>query len=345
MTQRIKTLLRSSFGFLLAAVFLIVAFRGVDFPDLWDSLQAVDYFWIALLIPVGLLSHYVRAWRWKYLLGHVKKDISTRNLFSAVMIGYMVNNVLPRVGELIRPYVAGKLEGFSKSTALGTVVIERIIDMMSFFVILSLVLFFVPGSLGVFMEDIQAVRPLFLLGSVAGLAIFTLLFFKSESLVRSIRIVLKLVPGRHRTKVEGVFESFVSGFRVGAMRREFLRIGLLSVIMWGLYALALYVPFQAFEPIAAAHLDFSAAVILLTLSTIAFVIPVPGAFGTYHSFLKFALVSMYGIDEVTALSFSIVTHELGAILVVITGIYFFLKDHFKVSEVSLETSTEKPVQS
>ena len=127
------------------------------------------------------------------------------------------------------------------------------------------------------------------------------------------------------------------------MREKFVPVGLLSLSMWGLYALALYVPFLAFDPIVEAGLGLSAAVILLTLSTVAFILPVPGAFGTYHSFLKFALVTMYGIDEITALSFSIVTHELGYIMVMVVGIGYFLKDHIKVSDVPFGTSEGRTV--
>lgn len=338
MTSRLRTITRSLVSLSLAALFLFLAFRGTNFTDLWKSLQEVNYLWIAPVIPIGLLSHVVRAWRWKHLLNHVKPDISVRNLFSAVMIGYMVNNVLPRIGELVRPYVIGKLEGVSKSTALGTVVVERIIDMMSFFFLLCFVLYFFPQSLKAVVSDVDSVRPLFLIGSAVSFVVFVLLFLKSESLFRFLKHLTVIVPHRFAHRIESILESFLSGFRVASMREKFVPVGLLSLSMWGLYALALYVPFLAFDPIAEAGLGLSAAVILLTLSTVAFILPVPGAFGTYHSFLKFALVTMYGIDEITALSFSIVTHELGYIMVMVVGIGYFLKDHIKVSDVPFGTS-------
>lgn len=338
MASRLRTIGRSVFSFLLAAVFLYLAFRGTNVADLWNSLREVDYAWILPVIPIGLFSHYVRAWRWKYLLGHVKPDLSVRNLFSAVMIGYMVNNVLPRVGELVRPYVVGKLEGVSKSTAFGTVVVERIIDMMSLSFLLCVVLFFFPRSLDAFVRDVDTIRPLFLLGSLVSLVLFTLLFAKSESIARFSRSVLVIVPERFVQRLEAIMESFQSGFRFAQMRDKFFPVVLLSLSMWGLYALALYVPFHAFSAIDSARLDFSASVILLMFSSIAFVIPVPGAFGTYHSFLKFALMTMYGIDEVTALSYSIVTHELGYLVVMTVGIAYFLRDHIKVSDVRFGAS-------
>ena len=337
MSSNVKTALRSSVGFLLAAVFLFVAFRGTKFDALWQSLKEVHYLWVLLLVPVGLASHYVRALRWKYLIGHVKENLSTRNLFSAVMIGYMVNNVLPRVGELIRPYVAGKLEGISKSAALGSVVIERIIDMITFFFILCLVLFLYPNSLDAFWENADSFRLLFLAGSILSLLIFVVIFLKSESIFQLVRYIKPIVPARYRNNVDSLLESFLSGFRVATQREKFLSIVALSLVIWFLYGLGLYVPFFAFESLANLHLGFSASIILLTVTSIAFVLPAPGAFGTYHSFLKFSLMKLYGADEVTALSYSIVTHEVGYISIMIVGIYYFLRDHMKVSDVTTST--------
>jgi len=338
MESRTKTAVRSFLSILLAAVFLYIAFRGISFSDLWQSLREVRYLWIALLVPIGLASHYVRALRWKYLLGHVKKDISTPNLFSAVMIGYMVNNVLPRVGELIRPYVAGKLEGISKSTAFGTVVIERIIDMMTFFFVLCLVLFLFPQSLTAFWDDAESLRPLFLAGSVGSFVLFVLIFLKSESIFRLVRYLKPIIPLRYRDKIDAIIDSFLSGFKIASMRKKLPIVIFLSLSIWFLYGLGLYVPFFAFEPIAQLNLGFSASMILLTVVSIAFVLPAPGAFGTYHSFLRYALVKLYGVDDVTALSYSLVTHEVNFIVIMIVGIFYFLKDHLKVSEVRMETT-------
>ncbi|MEX2117574.1 MAG: lysylphosphatidylglycerol synthase transmembrane domain-containing protein [Bacteroidota bacterium] len=340
MAPRAKILLRSILSFLLAGIFLYIAFRGTDFNELLGSLSGLRYGWIILIIPVALSSHYVRALRWKYMLGHVKKTLSVRNLFAAVMIGYMVNNALPRVGEIVRPYVAGRLEGISKSTALGSVVAERIIDSVALVAIVCLILFLAPETLSAFVEDAENLRPLFLAGSVISLVLMTLLFLKSESVVRSAKGLLVLVPSRSRDRVQGIFDSFVSGFRVSTMKEEFWRIGTLSVVMWGLYALGLYIPLLAYPGLDDAGLDITAAVVLLAVSSVAFILPAPGAFGTYHSFLKYALVRLYGVDEVTALSYTIVTHELNVLTTTFVGAWFFLKDHLRVSDVAAEAEKQ-----
>jgi hypothetical protein len=343
MPSKLKKSLQTLLGFLLAAVFLYLAFRGVNFGDLWDSLQRVNYLWVALLIPIIIISHWLRAVRWAYLLSPVKDTLSHRKLFSAVMIGFMVNNVLPRVGEVVRAFAIGRSEGISKSSAFGTVVVERIIDMLTFLFILSAVLFLSPHSLDPFVDNVDAVRPFFLVGSLAFLAIFVVLFFKGESLFRLLNVLRTVVPKRYEERYQRLVESFLSGFSVTRRHDKFAMILLLSFLMYFFYALGLYIPFFAFDALAGHNLDFGASVILLTISTIAFALPAPGALGTYHSFLTVGLVRLYGVDEITALSFSIITHEAGYILTSVVGLFFFLKDHLKVSEVALEATDEHMV--
>ncbi len=343
MPPRLKKILQTLIGFLIAALFMYLAFRGVSLKDLWASLQDVNYLWVALLIPIVLISHWLRAVRWAYLLAPVKPNIPTRNLFSAVMIGFMVNNVLPRVGEFTRPFAIGRSEGISKSSAFGTVVVERIIDMVTFLFILCIALFLSPHSLDPFFDNVDAVRPLFFVGSVLFLGIFVLMFFKGESLFQLLSVLKHIVPKRFESRYQQLVDSFLTGFAVTKMRSQILRIVVLSLLIYFFYALSLYVPFFAFAALAGHNLDFGASVILLTISTIAFALPAPGALGTYHSFLTAALIRLYGVDPVTALSFAIITHEAGYIITTVVGLYYFIKDHIRFSDVVNVSNDSKAV--
>lgn len=343
MSSRTKKFLQTATGFLLAGLFMFLAFRGVSFRELWASLQDVDYWWVALLVPIVVVSHWLRAVRWAYLLSPVKEDIPIRNLFSAVMIGFMVNNLLTRVGEVTRAFAIGRSENISKSSAFGTVVVERIIDMVTFLFILCVILFLYPHSLDPFVSNVDAVRPFFLLGSIAFLAFFIVLFFKGESLFSLLSFLRRFVPIRYEAKYQALLDSFLTGFAVSKMRNKYGMIVALSLLIYFFYALSLYVPFYAFQTMAGHNLDFGAAVILLTISTIAFAFPAPGAMGTYHQFLSFALIRLYGVDNVTALSYSIITHEIGYIITTGVGLYYFLKDHLHVSEVVNGTADKEVI--
>jgi uncharacterized protein (TIRG00374 family) len=255
----------------------------------------------------------------------------------------MVNNVLPRVGEVMRAFAVGRSEGISKTTAFGTVVVERIIDMVTFLFILCIVLFLSPNALDPFFDDVNAVRPLFLMGSILFFGIFALLFFKGETLFSLLNTLKRFVPKRFVGKYEKLVEAFLTGFGVSKRHDKLAMIIILSLLIYFFYALSLYVPFYAFSVIADKNLGFGAAVILLMISTMAFALPAPGALGTYHSFLTAALMGLYGVDRFTALSFSIITHEAGYIITTVVGLFYFLKDHLRFSEVVRETTDTNTV--
>ena len=341
MFTKARNIFQYLLSFLIALVFLYLAFQGVKLSDLWESLKSANYWWVSLLIPINILANWVRALRWADLLSPIKSNISKRNLFSGVMIGYAINNVLPRVGEFVRPYVLGKLEGISRSSAFATVVVERILDFMSFYFIVFVVLFIYPHSLDPFINHADDVRPFFLFGSIAALVIFVLLFFKAEALFRFLARMLSFVPRRHKEQTEKILDKFYSGFAVAKVHKKLARILFQSFIIWGLYALGMYLSFFAFSSLVRQDLDFGAAVVLLVVSSIAWVLPAPGAMGTYHSFLTAAMIGLYSVDKETALSYAIVTHEVGYIVVMVIGGYYFFHDQLKVSELTGASSKEE----
>ncbi len=329
-----KKILSTILSFFLAAFFLYFAFRGVNASQLWSSLRGANYWWILPLVPIALVSNWIRALRWSYLLNPIKPETSVRNLFSAVMIGYAFNNLFPRAGELVRPLVVGKLEHISRSAAFGTVVVERILDFIAFYFIAAIVLAISPNALDPIVANPDAIRPFLLLLSLGALAIFVVLFFKGDAMLRVVQRLMRLFPKRIEARVEKVLSAFISGFGVSKMRNKLGIVSALSLLMWGLYALGLYIPFFAFESLRTLDYDFGAAVLLLVVTSIAWVLPAPGAMGTYHSFLTVAMTKLYGVDPATALSFAIVTHEVGYIVIMAVGGYYFFRDHISFSAVA-----------
>ncbi|MDE3057611.1 MAG: flippase-like domain-containing protein [Bacteroidota bacterium] len=331
-----RSFLRYSVSIVLTALFLYLAFRGVRLSALWNSLVNVQWTWVALLAAVTILSHLARAWRWQYLLYPVKEKVSLRNSFSGVMIGYMVNNVLPRVGEVVRPYALGNLEGISKSAALGTVVIERILDMITFFMLLLVILFVKSSSFGRLFPSFASFEPLFLFIVVALFVLMVVIFFKAESFFSLLKRLTVILPVRLRDKIDAQFSLFASGFSIANYPGKFFMIFITSLLIWALYTLAMYVPFGAYHVIETHALGFGSATILMVVSTIAFVFPTPSGFGTYHTFTSYALVHLFGIDPVTALSYSVLTHESGFVITTVIGLYYFLHDHTHVAEAVRE---------
>jgi glycosyltransferase 2 family protein len=341
MTKKLKSIFRYSVSLIIAFLFLYFAFKDVKLSALWDSLKGVNYLWIAWLIPLNILMGWVRAERWAHLLAPIKSPISKRTLFSGVMIGYAINNVLPRVGEIVRPYIVGKREGISRTSVLGTVVVERILDFMSFYFIVCIVLFLYPHSLDPFVDNADAVRPFFLIGSIASLIGFILLFFKAEAFFRTLAKLLFILPERYKAKAEILLNKFYSGFAIAKVRDKFGVILFQSFLIWGLNALIMFIPFYAFPSLINSGMDFGSSIVLLVVSSIAWILPAPGAMGTYHWFLQVAMIKLYGIDETTALSYAIVTHEVGYLVIMFIGIYYYIRDNIHMSDLASASSNDE----
>jgi len=142
MKEAVKSTIRYSLAVILIIVSCYLALKDVELSKLYDTIVSADYLWVLLPIPVIMLSHWVRALRWKTMLNPILKHSSTWNLFSAVMIGYAANNVVPRGGELLRPYVVSRREKISFSSTFATIVVERIIDVIALVLLFAGVFFF-----------------------------------------------------------------------------------------------------------------------------------------------------------------------------------------------------------
>ncbi|MCK5741801.1 MAG: flippase-like domain-containing protein, partial [Chlorobi bacterium] len=115
MSGKLKSFLKYFLSFIILVISVWYAVRDVNIYELKDVIFDADYLWVFLSVPVILLSHWVRAARWKTMLKPIKETKSVFNLFSAVMIGYFFNCVVPRGGEFIRPYVVARREKISYS--------------------------------------------------------------------------------------------------------------------------------------------------------------------------------------------------------------------------------------
>ena len=138
-----KKILKFTLLTVLLLFFMYLAFKDVDFERLLLELSRTNYIYAIVGMLIGtFLGSYIRAWRWKYLLDPLKPNIKIYSLFPSVMIGYMMNALIPRGGEVARPVLTAQKEGISKASTFGTIVVERIIDMLTMFSVFGFCLFF-----------------------------------------------------------------------------------------------------------------------------------------------------------------------------------------------------------
>ncbi|MDP1677648.1 MAG: lysylphosphatidylglycerol synthase transmembrane domain-containing protein [Bacteroidota bacterium] len=337
MKSIIKNILSMSFSVALAALFLYFAFRGKDITVIWHSLIDVHWSWFIVLFVGSALSHLLRAWRWKYLLHPMKEDVSLRNVFSVTMIGYLINNVVPRLGEFVRPYAMKKLEGISKSATMGTIILERILDIVTFALVVLTVLAIYAEQFGVWFPTMAQFEWLFFVGAIVMMVIFVLIFLKADALFRFLRRFLFLAPQRLRGQVEKIFDSFLSGFRAANHTGNYLMIAITSVLIWVSYIILLYIPFFIYDFSTQNGLNFGSAAVLLVASGLAFAMPTPSGIGSYHSFTSFVLIQIFSIDAMQALSYAVYTHAVGFLTTTILGLYYFFVDKIHVRDAMVKT--------
>src|SRR5574342_698101 len=115
-------------GVLISILFIWLALRDLKLNEFWGAVKQANYWWLLPGIAVYFVGVWVRAWRWHYLLGPIKK-VPTATMFPITTIGYMGNNIYPaRAGEVLRAVILKRKEGVSVSASLATIIVERIFD-------------------------------------------------------------------------------------------------------------------------------------------------------------------------------------------------------------------------
>lgn len=309
---------------------MYLAFKDIDFNGLLIEIKKTKYVFAILGVIVGsVFGSYVRALRWKYLLNPLKENISMKNLFSTVMIGYMMNALIPRSGEVSRPVLLAKKENISKASAFGTIVVERIFDMLSMFIVFGLCILYyrqkISDTFGEYnIEMISLYFSIALLLFV--LVVVVMLFNLGTTEIITEKITSKILPKKYQEKIHKIFFSLINGFLFIKYPKYYLKIFLLTVTLWVSYAFSTFITFYAFD----INLTFIDANLILVMMSFAQTLPLPGnSAGTYHLFTKMALVNIFGVNPETAIGYATVSHLFGLIVLLVIGFYYSIKENFK----------------
>jgi len=287
----------------LLAVFLYLAFRNVNINELWNILKTTNYLYVFIGMALGVFAgSAIRAIRWGVLLEPVKKDISFKNLFATTIIGYMMNNLFPRSGEVIRPYILGKHENISRASAFATIIVERIIDTVMFLLMFGVALLYFQDKIT---DAIPSIGSAVIILSAAIFLMLAWILFMLVSPIKSLRVVkfvTGFLPAKLHEKVDNIFDSLLTGFEVLKKPSLFFRIALYSVLLWAVYLFSTYIPFYSFNILLSDNgtsllKGLWDANLLLVLINVAMFIPSPAATGPYHYICKVTLVNMFAVSE------------------------------------------------
>lgn len=326
MNTKTRRVIQTLVSVAILIVSVYFAFRGVDIQRFAEAFGKANYWWVIASMPVVLLSHYVRAMRWKTLLVPLRKNVTVFNGFSAIMIGYMFNNLIPRSGEVIRAYVFSRREQFALTTTFAVVFVERILDVVA----LAILLLFTSSA---FRREIAVAFPDFSswivsFAIVIGVGVIGLVVFLKTPLASLfLRVVVQPYSQKWYERLSGYIENFVRGFAVLSSPGQYLRIGAETALMWLLYVIPLYMLFFAFDLHLQRPLTLFDANVLCVITSLAIAAaPSPGAIGIYHWCAQVTLMKFYGIDSETALAYATIAHGVGFLVPMLGGPFFMMRE-------------------
>ncbi len=315
-----------SLGIAISALFLYLAFKSVDFDQMIITLQHAKYWWLVPGLMFMFLSLIIRAYRWKLFMNPIKV-VPIKKLFSAMMIGYMANNVFPlRLGEFMRAFAIGRSANISKASSFATILVERIIDVLSLLVIFGVTVLFHD-----FPDNIERAGFIIFIGAVTLIVFIILLLQKTRQTMRFVWWLSSPLPHKIKKTIYSIMRSFLRGFEVLRNSDHYGTILVQSILLWLLYAGMVYVTFFVFDLEPAGASIMIASLVLLVMVSIGIMIPAsPGFVGTYHYFCVQGL-ALFGINANDASGFAIILHLSNYIPMTLAGLIYFWKEnlHFK----------------
>lgn len=333
-------------GLLLSAVFLALFFVTLDFRRLIDALLGANYVYVAPGIGLYLIGVWFRTIRWQRLLEHIQLIRNSR-LFPAVVVGYMANNLLPlRMGEVVRSYYVGQREGVSKTAALVTIFIERLLDALTLLLFVMIIAVFVPltGLAEAFGQRASLPWPLLAaamsLPFVAAFGFLALVGYAPTKVRAVTAYLIRPLPDSIEARLLNAADMFLEGLRSLQSPSTVLSVFALSVPVWlfevGLFFLVGYS--FGFHEIYDSIPDMIVGMILVTaIANIGASIPAaPGGIGLFELIARETLVlaPFAVIDRAVAGGYVAIVHASLLIPMIVLGLIFLWSDHVSFRNIS-----------
>lgn len=308
-------------SFLAIGILLLwIAFRTVDFESLKESLIGANYEWLLLSVFFGLIAYLSRARRWVILINPLGYNPGFWNTFHSMMLGYLANLALPRVGEITRCMTLGKKENIPVDQLVGTVVLERTIDLLSMLVIMFGVFFTSGSKIRDYLNEAIMVpfreKVLSSFGSTwIPWAIF--LFLSALSLFLLISYRKKLRTIRFFSKMFDIARGVINGFRTILRLKRGWEFIFHTILIWFSYAMMTWVVVFSLE--STSHLSFGNSLFILVIGSLAMSAPVQGGMGAFHYFVSRGIAFVEGVSIEDASAYAILTHESQLLLALVLG--------------------------
>ena len=313
----------------ISIIGIYLAFMGEDFDGLIHQIKQVKIFGITLGCFLLVTSCIVRAYRWKLIMDPVEK-IPLHDVFSATMVGYFGNGILAfRLGELLRAYSVTSGRHMSATQAFGTVIMERILDLLMVLLVFVLLIPWFPFE----QEGIRLA--VYIFSGITFAIILGIFLSWKFNLMGKIVEVAFLQKGIGQ-KLFQALNKILDGIVLIKNTDHAVGIVLSSILLWGFYYAVTFIILGACD----LNLGIIGSGIILVLGSIVIGIPaLPGSAGTYDAGIKFSLMVVFGIASEKALTYAIVSHAVSYFPLVIIGMIYFMEGSVRIKDVKKEPIT------
>lgn len=322
--------LKVALSLLLGGLILYWMYRDFDFRQVEHVLlHEMNWTWMLLSFPFGILAQAFRGWRWHLTLEPVGEHPRTSTSVYSIFLSYAVSLVVPRIGEFARCGVLRRYDGVSFPKALGTVVVERAIDSALVMCIALVTMLCQFSVFNTFFDRTGTNISTLLSGfsttgyivtAICGLAVCLLAWY----IMRRFAIYNKV-----KTTVQGIWQGIMS---IRSVKRP-VRFVVYTLAIWACYFLHYYLTFFCFD--STFGLGVSCAMVTFIVGSIAVIVPTPNGAGPWHFAVKTMLL-LYGIGETDALNFVLIVHSVQTLLVVAMGVWAWVALSFTRKQPSLQ---------
>lgn len=299
----------------LGVFLLVMAFKGQNFDQLLLDLKSANYWWVLASVLACLLAHVFRAMRWSMVIEPLGEGVpDPKNMFYAVMIGYLANLAFPRMGEISRCGVIRKTDKIPLNQLIGTVITERLIDLLMLLMVAALSISLQYKVISAFLYGHLLLKLsghfsyIFILIVAGGLFVFSGLLFY---------IVIKKNHWGIVQKAIVLWHGFSRGLRSVKKIQYKSRFVLLSVLIWFFYFLSTYLCLFALNTLSS--LGPITALVVLVLGSLGMIAPVQGGIGAFHWIVAEGL-TLYAIPRSDGLAFATIIHSSQTLLILIVGL-------------------------
>lgn len=322
MNPKLKNAIRFTVFLGIGIFFIWIFLRNLTADqkqEILNSMGNANYWWIALAIPLGILSHYIRAMRWKMLIETMDYKPRNSNMFFAVMIGYFANLALPRLGEVSRCTILTKYENVPFQKSFGSVITERVLDMMVFIILFFLNLALQAERLSGYINE-NIYKPLqtklhlsydlsgaFSIIMISFIVVFSIIFLIFRK---------KITANKFYKKIKNMVLGFVEGMKSLVKVKNQWLFFFYTISIWALYLLMAYVVF--FSIPASSGLGLDAGLAVLVFGSIGMMV-VQGGIGIYPAIVAETLV-LYGVTSAQGYALGWLIWTSQNLIIVLVGI-------------------------